>query len=107
MTLRPEPFTALLTVGVLACAIRLHERGSGAPLAGMAVLVPLAVTGHHAGIVALAPVLAVSPEIVRWARRRSTRRLRSSRRLSPSSSSSSSSAPISASAGPTPRRFAT
>jgi len=68
MTLRPEPVTALLAVGVLACTVRFLERGTGAPLAGIALLAPLAVTGHHAGVVAFAPLLVASPAVVRWAR---------------------------------------
>ena len=68
MTLRPEPVTALLTVGVLACCVRFLERGTGAPLAGAALLAPLAITGHHAGVVAFAPLLVISPSVLRWAR---------------------------------------
>jgi hypothetical protein len=68
MTLRPEPATALLVTGVMACAIRFVERETTAPLALVAVLVPLAITGHHAGIVALAPLLVLAPRLLRWAR---------------------------------------
>ena len=69
MTLRPEPATALLVTGVLACMVRFVERETVAPVAVAAVLVPLAVTGHHAGVVSLAPVLVVAPKLVPWARR--------------------------------------
>ena len=40
------------------------------PLVIAALLVPLALTAHHTGVVALAPVVAVSPGVVRWARTR-------------------------------------
>ena len=70
MTLRPEPATALLVTGVLACMVRFLERKTAAPVAVAAVLVPLAVTGHHAGVVSLAPVLVVAPKLLPWARRR-------------------------------------
>ena len=70
MTIRPEPVTAVLATGVAACAIRFAERETVAPLAIAALLVPLALTAHHTGIVALAPVLAVSPRLGRWARGR-------------------------------------
>ena len=70
MTLRPEPAIALLVTGVLACMVRFVERETVAPVAVAAVLIPLAVTGHHSGIVSLAPVLVVAPKLVPWARRR-------------------------------------
>jgi hypothetical protein len=70
MTIRPEPVTALLATGVAACAVRFVERETVLPLAIAALLVPLAVAAHHTGVVALAPVLAVSPGLVRWARNR-------------------------------------
>jgi hypothetical protein len=70
MTLRPEPVTALLATGVMACAFRFSERESTAPVVAAALLVPLAVTAHHTGIVALAPAIAVTPQLFSWARRR-------------------------------------
>jgi arabinosyltransferase A len=70
MTLRPEPVTALLATGVLACTVRFLDRETVAPLAGIAVLFPLALTGHHAGVVALAPVLVAAPRLYAWARPR-------------------------------------
>ena len=70
MTIRPEPVTAVLATGVAACAIRFATRESVAPLALAALLVPLALTAHHTGIVALAPVLAISPRLARWVRHR-------------------------------------
>ena len=72
MTIRPEPVTALLATGVAACAVRFVERETVAPLAIAALLVPLALTAHHTGVVSLAPVLAVSPRLVGWARSRLT-----------------------------------
>jgi hypothetical protein len=68
MAIRPEPVTALLATGVAACAVRFVERESIVPLAVAALLLPLALTAHHTGVVALAPVLAISPLLVRWAR---------------------------------------
>lgn len=68
MTLRPEPVTGLIVTGVLACVVRFVERESAAPLAIAAVLVPLGVTGHQAGIVSIAPLLAVAPLLLRWIR---------------------------------------
>ena len=68
MTLRPEPFIALLVTGCLSCAIAFRMTSSTAPLAISATLVPLALTGHHAGLVALAPLIAVSPALTAWAR---------------------------------------
>ena len=70
LTIRPEPVTAFLAVGVAGCAFRFVERPSVAPLALAALLVPLALTAHHTGVVSLAPVLAISPQLVRWGRPR-------------------------------------
>jgi hypothetical protein len=70
MTLRPEPFVALLVTGVLACTVRFLERETVAPLALSAVLIALAIPAHPAGIVALAPLLAAAPVLARWARDR-------------------------------------
>jgi Mycobacterial cell wall arabinan synthesis protein len=69
MTLRPEPVLALLATGVLACAVVFQERETAAPLALAAVLVPLAVTAHPAGVVSLAPLIVVAPKILAWMRR--------------------------------------
>jgi arabinosyltransferase C len=68
MTLRPEPVTALLVTAVLACIIRFRERGMAAPLAALAILLPFALTGHHAAVVAFAPLLVASPSLVDWGR---------------------------------------
>jgi Mycobacterial cell wall arabinan synthesis protein len=68
MTLRPEPVIALLATGVVACSIRLIERGTAAPLALAAVLIALAVAAHPAGLVLLAPLLVTLPALARWAR---------------------------------------
>jgi arabinosyltransferase A len=69
MTLRPEPVTALLVTGVLACCVRFRERPGPAPLALACVLFPLALTAHPAGLVALAPLLAIGRTLLRSARR--------------------------------------
>ena len=68
MTLRPEPVTAFFLVAVLACVVRFRERESAGPLALATVLVPLAILGHPAGILTLAPLLVVGADIFRWAR---------------------------------------
>jgi cell wall arabinan synthesis protein len=70
MAIRPEPVTALLATGVAACAIRFATRGTTAALAMGGLLIPLALTAHHTGVVALAPALAVAPRLVSWARSR-------------------------------------
>jgi Mycobacterial cell wall arabinan synthesis protein len=70
MTLRPEPVAALLVTAVLACSVRFLEKETAGPLALSAVLVPLALTAHHAGIVALAPLLVTAPAVLRWTRPR-------------------------------------
>ena len=68
MTLRPEPIIAVLVTCTLACAIWFSEGGGARPLALIAVLVPLAATGHHAGIVLLAPIIVIAGPVLRWAR---------------------------------------
>lgn len=68
MTLRPEPVTAFFVVAVLACTVRFRERESAGPLALATMLVPLAILGHPAGVLTLAPLLVSAPSIFRWAR---------------------------------------
>jgi hypothetical protein len=68
MTLRPEPITALIVTAVLACVVCFLQQQHAAPLALVAVLIPLGVTGHYAAITALAPLLVAGPTIIRWAR---------------------------------------
>jgi arabinosyltransferase C len=68
MTLRPEPATALLSVAVLACAFRFTEQRTTLPLALAGLLVPLAITAHHAGLVSLAPLVVISSALLGWAR---------------------------------------
>ena len=68
MTLRPEPATALLAIAVMAAAIRFLERPTATPLVVAALLVPLALTAHHTGVVALAPLVAILPALLRFAR---------------------------------------
>ena len=72
MTLRPEPLIAVLVTGCLACTVSFYRRTGAGPLALLALLVPLAATGHHSGVVALAPVIAVAPQVARWARKAKT-----------------------------------
>jgi hypothetical protein len=68
MTVRPEPVTALLVTGVLACALSFRSRPAAGPLALAAVLIPLALAAHQTGIVSIAPLLAVAPSVWRWVR---------------------------------------
>ena len=68
MTFRQEPTVALLVAGVLACCIRLVRDPGVRPLAIAAVLIPLALTAHPTGVVALAPLIVVLPTAFRWAR---------------------------------------
>ena len=68
MTLRPEPFVAVLVVGVVACAVRFAELPSAWTIATAVALVALAVTAHPSGIVAVAPFLVLAPELTRWIR---------------------------------------
>jgi hypothetical protein len=70
MTLRPEPILALLVTGVVACTVLFVERQTTAPLAIAAVLVALSVSAHPAGLVALAPLVVVSPSLLAWGRSR-------------------------------------
>jgi len=70
MTVRPEPVIALLVTAVMACTVRFLDRETVAPLAFAAILVPFALIGHHTGVVALAPLLAIAPRLLRWARAR-------------------------------------
>jgi len=67
MTLRPEPVTGLLVVGVMACMVRFRERETAASVAAGAGLVTLALTAHPAGVVSLAAVAVAAPVLVRWA----------------------------------------
>jgi Mycobacterial cell wall arabinan synthesis protein len=69
MTLRPEPMTALLATTVLACAVQFRATRTATPLAVAAAAVPLSVTGHHSGVVALAPLVVVAPSLFEWGRR--------------------------------------
>jgi Mycobacterial cell wall arabinan synthesis protein len=68
MTLRPEPVTAVVVTAVTVCMLLFRERGQTWTLAAAAVLVPLALSGHPAGIVSLAAVLVVVPDLLRWVR---------------------------------------
>jgi cell wall arabinan synthesis protein/arabinosyltransferase-like concanavalin domain-containing protein len=70
MTLRPEPFVALLLISVFAIALRFTEQPSGWQLAAAGMLVALALAAHPAGLITLAPLFAIGPHIVRWARDR-------------------------------------
>jgi hypothetical protein len=67
MTLRPEPVVALLVTSVFACTLLFLERRTAGPLVLAAVLAVLAFLAHPAGIVALAPLLAILPQLWSWA----------------------------------------
>jgi arabinosyltransferase B/arabinosyltransferase C len=69
MTLRPEPVVAVLVTGVLACVFRFRDKPSPTPLAVAMGLCALAITAHPAGLVSIAPLVVVSPSLVRWARK--------------------------------------
>ena len=68
VTLRQETAVGLLLAGVIVCTVRFIERRSPAPLAVVAALVPLSITVHPAGIVAIAPLFVVTPSLYRWVR---------------------------------------
>jgi hypothetical protein len=68
MTLRPEPPVALLTLVALLGAMRFRSAPSPAPLAIAGIALAFAVTAHPAGLVAAAPLLVISGDILRWTR---------------------------------------
>jgi hypothetical protein len=70
MTLRPEPVMALLVTAATACTVQFIDRGTGGPLAVIAVLAALALSAHPAGLATLAPLIVVAPAALRWARPR-------------------------------------
>src|SRR5205809_693172 len=63
VTLRPEPFVALLAAGVLGCSVRFVLAPSPRPLAVAVVLCAFAVTANVAGLVAISPLLVIAPQI--------------------------------------------
>ena len=67
MTLRPEP-ASLIVTALLACSVQFVRTKAAAPLAVAALLIPLAITGHHAGLVACAPLLAIATHLLPWIR---------------------------------------
>jgi hypothetical protein len=68
MTLRPEPFVGFLVLVSLAGMVSFVRAPGPAPLCVAVPAAVLAVTGHPAGIVGAAPLLAGLPAAVRWAR---------------------------------------
>ncbi len=68
MTLRMEPYVALLAVTSLAAMIRFSQAPSLTPLTLAVPAVVLAVTAHPAGIVAVAPLLASAKPLTTWLR---------------------------------------
>lgn len=69
MTLRPEPFTAFFVTLAFACAAVFALSESSVALALAIGLIPLAATGHHAGLLTAAPLLAIGPQLISWVRR--------------------------------------
>jgi arabinosyltransferase B len=68
MTLRHEPFVFLLALTALAAAIAFARSPDPAALAVAGLAVALSVNAHPAGIVALAPLVACLPGLVRQLR---------------------------------------
>jgi hypothetical protein len=68
VTLRPEPVTALFVTRVAACMVVFLERELTAAVAVVAAFVALAVSAHHAGVVAVAPIVVAAPRLLRWVR---------------------------------------
>jgi hypothetical protein len=55
---------------VLALAVGFADRPSGWRLAAAGVLIALAIATHPAGLIALAPLVAIGPRIISWTRSR-------------------------------------
>ena len=66
MTLRPEPIVMALMTASVAIAARFGPKPSSRLLATWAVVAALALSGHPAGVVVLAPLLLSLPIIWRW-----------------------------------------
>jgi hypothetical protein len=64
MTLRPEPFISLLVLTNLAAALSFARAPRIAPLIVGALATALALTTHPAGILALAPIVAIAPQLL-------------------------------------------
>jgi arabinosyltransferase B/arabinosyltransferase C len=70
MTLRPESIVAFLALTSLAGSLSFATTPRLAPLAVSAIASVLAASAHPAGLVAAAPLLAISPYVVRAVRSR-------------------------------------
>ena len=68
MTLRTEPFVSLLTLVGFAAMVSFVRVPRLAPLAVAVPAVVFAATAHPAGLVAASPMLAATPEMIRWLR---------------------------------------
>jgi hypothetical protein len=68
MSFRYESEVAVLAIGTAACCVRFRMTPGAGPLAIAAILVPLSLSIHPAGTIALAPLIALSPTLLRWAR---------------------------------------
>jgi arabinosyltransferase B/arabinosyltransferase C len=70
ITLRPEPAIALLAVAVLACCLRYAKAPNPLLLVAGVLMSGAALTVHHSGAVAAAPLLVSIPRVYSNARRR-------------------------------------
>ncbi len=68
MTLRMEPYVALLAVVTAGAMIRFSQAPGPGPLALAVPAVALALTAHTTGIVALAPLVASARPLITWLR---------------------------------------
>src|SRR5205823_7067605 len=69
MTLRPEPFMALLALVGLSAMLS-FVRSPGFVTLATALAAPiLGATAHPTGLVAAAPVIAGGPSVIRWVHR--------------------------------------
>ena len=71
MTLRPEPFVALLSLASLAAMVRFSRAPHIWTFAAAVVATVFALAAHPTGLVALAPLIACIPNVVRAVREKS------------------------------------
>jgi len=70
VTLRAEPILALLMLASVGCAVRFQATRTLRTLLWWSLVLVLAVTAHPAGVITLAPVLAIVPALIGWIRAR-------------------------------------
>ena len=68
MTLRPEPFVALLLTFAIAAVVRFSQRPGPGPLLALAALAALGITTHLTGSVIALSAFTVVPGAVEWCR---------------------------------------